>query len=353
MFDLTFGAPEVVAATSDRAWVRALLDVEAALARSAATIGLIPAAAAETITRACADDLVDAAALALAAVDSATPVLPLVQALRAAVGDSVAAHVHAGATSQDILDTALMLVVRRALVPLDADVAGCLTLLAGLTERYRATPQLGRTLLQRAAPTTFGQTSAGWLTALGYARAGLSRLAPAVQLGGAVGNRDAFGGYGAALAAHLAEELGLADAEPWHTDRTRVAEIAAALGVLAGTLGKIALDVLLLAQSEIGEVTEEVPGGGQSTAMPHKRNPARAVLVSACAHRAPGLVATVFAGMPQELQRAAGRWQAEWPTVTELLRVVGGAAYHARAMLSHLRVHPERMAAHLRPGAAL
>jgi 3-carboxy-cis,cis-muconate cycloisomerase len=352
MFDLIFGAPDVLAATDDRAWVRALLDVEAALARAGEAVGMVPAEAARAITRACADDLIDARTLALAAVDSATPVIALVDAVRAAVPAEAVGYVHAGATSQDVVDTAMMLVVHRALVPIDADLAGCLSLLTGLTAQYRDTPQIGRTLLQQAEPTTFATTCADWLAALGYARAGLSRLTPAVQLGGAVGTRAAFDGYGAAVAAHLADELGLADAPPWHTDRTRVVEIGAALGGVAGTLGKIALDVLLLAQSEVGEVSEDAAGGGRSSSMPHKRYPARAVLVTACAHRVPGLVGTLFGSMPQELQRAAGRWQAEAPTLTELVRLVGGAAYHAHAMLAHLQVHPDRMAANLRGRAS-
>jgi 3-carboxy-cis,cis-muconate cycloisomerase len=163
-----------------------------------------------------------------------------------------------------------------------------------------------------------------------------------VQLGGPVGARTEFGAHGDAIAAEIANQLGLEAVPAWHTDRTRVVELASALGACAGALAKIAGDVILLSQAEVAELT--FTGGGRSSAMPGKRNPARAVLVVAAAHRAPGLIATLFAAMPQELQRAAGRWQAEWPALTDLLRVAGGAAYHARATLAGLRVDAERMA---------
>jgi 3-carboxy-cis,cis-muconate cycloisomerase len=209
--------------------------------------------------------------------------------------------------------------------------------------------------LQQALPTTFGAVCAGWLVALDEARAGLSRVRAerlAVQLGGAVGTLASLGGHGPRVAGLLADSLGLAEPIlPWHTARGRVAELAAALGVVAGTLASVALDVTLLSQTEVAEVAEGTGGG--SSAMPHKRNPARSVLVTACAHRVPGLVATVFAALPQEAQRAAGRWQAEWETVTELLRLTGGAAYHSRALLAGLRVDPARMRANLDAGGGV
>jgi 3-carboxy-cis,cis-muconate cycloisomerase len=346
MFDALFSAPAVVEATDGRAWVRAMLDVEAALARAVAAVGLAPPAAADAIVAACGTDLVDPDELGRAAVASATPVVPLVAALRAAVPADAAAYVHLGATSQDVVDTAMMLVTGRALAPIDADLAACAARLGALAGEHRDTPQQGRTLGQQAEPTTFGAVCAGWLSAVDDARAGLARTRRTVQLGGAVGTLSAYGGHGSRVAQLVAEDLGLAPSPPWHTDRGRVAELAAALGVTAGALAKMALDVILLAQTEIGEVSEGE--GGASSAMPHKRNPARAVLVTACAHRAPGLVGTVLAAMPQELQRAAGRWQSEWPTLTDLLRLVGGAAAHSRAMLAGLRVDPARMAANLR-----
>jgi 3-carboxy-cis,cis-muconate cycloisomerase len=196
--------------------------------------------------------------------------------------------------------------------------------------------------MRPAHPTTFGALCGAWHSALTAATDGLRRCRPAVQLGGAVGDRVAYGERGDRVAFAMAAHLGLEPAPPWHTDRTRVVEIGAALGIVAGTLAKVAGDVILLSQDEIGELGETSSGG--SSAMPGKRNPARAVLVVACAHRVPGLVATLLGGMPQELQRAAGRWQAEWPTLTDLLRVVSGAAHHALAMIESLTIDAERMA---------
>jgi 3-carboxy-cis,cis-muconate cycloisomerase len=350
-----FGAPEVDVRTSDRAWLQALLDVEAALARAGARAGLVPPDAAEAIARACVAASFDPADLARRAVSSATVVIPLVSDLKALVPDDVRAYVHLGATSQDIVDTAMSLVAKRVLAVVGDDLAVCADRLAALADEHRGTVQVGRTLLQQALPTTFGLVCAGWLVALDEARAGLARIRAerlAVQLGGAVGTLASLGEHGPRVADLLADELGLArPILPWHTARGRVAELAAAAGVAVGVLASVALDVTLLSQTEIAEVAEGVGGG--SSAMPHKRNPARSVLVTACAHRIPGLVATVFAGLPQEGQRAAGRWQAEWETVTDLLRLTGGAAGHARALLADLRVDPARMRANLDAGGGV
>lgn len=337
-----FAAPAVVAATDDRAWVAAMLEAEAALARATVEAGLIPAEAGEAIVGACRADLVDPELIWRSAATSATPVIALVDALRAAVPARHRPHVHYGATSQDIVDTAMMLVAVRSRAAIDADLATVAAHVAQLRDAYAGTPQRARTLMRRAQPTTFGAVCGAWHASLSVALDGLRRWRPAVQLGGAVGDRAAYGEAGERVAAAMAAHLGLDPAPPWHTDRTRVAELGSALGIGAGVLAKLAGDVILLSQDEIGELGETV--GGRSTAMPGKRNPARAVLVVACAHRAPGLVATLLAAMPQELQRAAGRWQAEWPTLTDLLRVVSGAAYHARAMLAELTVDTERMA---------
>lgn len=336
-----FASPAVVAATDDRAWVGAMLEVEVALARACAEAGLIPAAAAEAIATAGHLDLVDPAEIWRSAVTSATPVIALVDALRAAVPEPHRPYVHYGATSQDIVDTAMMLVAVRSSALIEADLSGVCDHLARLRDAHAATPQRARTLLRPARPTTFGAVCQAWHTAVAGATDALRRCRPAVQLGGPVGDRAAYGAAGDRVASATAAQLGLDVAPPWHTDRTRVAELGAALGICAGTLAKIAGDVILLSQEEIGELGETAGGG--SSAMPGKQNPARAVLVVACAHRAPGLVSTLLAGMPQELQRAAGRWQAEWPTLTELLRVVSGAAFHARAMLDDLTVDAVRM----------
>ncbi|HEX4706082.1 MAG TPA: lyase family protein, partial [Pseudonocardiaceae bacterium] len=243
-------------------------------------------------------------------------------------------------TSQDILDSALMLIAGRAIDGAAGDLDGCVAATARLAETHSATPQLGRTLLAAALPTTFGRLAATWHAGLVDARTALRRVRRdvlAVQLGGPVGDLD-----DPALVAAFAQELGLAvPAACWHTNRVRVAESASALGLVTGALGKIACDVLLLAQAEIGELAEGNAGG--SSAMPHKRNSARSVQITACAHRTPGLIATVFAGLPQELQRAAGRWQAEWSTVSDLLALTTAAVGHGRILLDDLRVDTARM----------
>jgi 3-carboxy-cis,cis-muconate cycloisomerase len=341
MFDALFAAPSVVAATDERAWVEAMLAVEAALARSCAQAGLIPAEAAAAITASCQPGVVDPDGIWPASVVHATPVIPLVEALRATVPAQHRPCVHYGATSQDIVDTAMMLVAVRAVAVIAADLAGAMERLDALAEAHGTAPQLGRTLMRPAVPTTFGAVVGGWHSAVAASHLALRRWQPAVQLGGPVGDRATFGGLGDRVADALARELDLADAPAWHTDRGRVVELGAALGIVAGTLAKLAGDVILLSQAEIGELDEGSSGG--SSAMPGKRNPARAVLTVACAHRVPALVSTLFAGMPQELQRAAGRWQAEWPTVTDLLRLASGATWHARAMLADLSVDVERM----------
>jgi len=328
-----------------------MLDVEAALARVRASEGHIPETDAATIAAACQAERFDLDELGAQGTASGNPVLPMVRALRALLPERVANHLHRGATSQDILDTAAMLVAKRALGPIAADAAGAAQACAQLAERHRETPMLGRTLLQQALPVTFGLKAAGWLTGIESARGNLlatAEWALAVQLGGAVGTLAALGEDGPAVAGGLARELDLAEpALPWHTERGRVASIASALSVLAGALAKPARDVTLLAQDEVSEVREGEDHGGSST-MPHKRNPVAAVAVLACARRAPGLAATLHAAMVGENERAAGAWQSEWEALSDLLRLVGSAAAAARAMLAGLQVDDERMRSNLR-----
>jgi 3-carboxy-cis,cis-muconate cycloisomerase len=265
---------------------------------------------------------------------------------------SAAGYVHNGATSQDVLDTAAMLVARRALEPLLADLAAAAAVAAGLAAEHRDTLLPGRTLLQHALPVTFGLKAAGWLVGLDESMARLAevrRTRLAVQLGGAAGTLAALGDAGPAVAAALAAELRLAEPVlPWHTVRTRPAELAGALGEAAGVIGKVARDVILLAQTEVGEVTEAGGGdrGGSST-LPHKQNPVAAIGALACAQRTPALVATLLAAMVQEHERAAGSWHAEWLPFTDLLRATGSAACWLRECLEHLAVHPGRMRANL------
>ena len=347
LFGGIYARGDVAGEVADAAWLRSMLDVEAALARACAREGLIPEGAAAAIGRACArPETFDVDAIGREATQHASPVVPLVAALRDAVGGDAAEHVHHGATSQDVVDTAAMLVARRALDPLLRDVAGVCAATARIALEHRATPVQARTLLQAAQTTSFGLKAAGWLQAVcdaGVLLKGVRNRALAVQMGGPVGAR------GPAIAGAVAEELGLREPPTaWHTNRVRPVALASALGILAGALAKVAGDVALLSQHEVGEVRE---GGdsdrGRSSSMSHKRNPVAAVSVIACAERVPGLVATMLAAMPQEHERAAGRWQGEWGTLTDLLRLTGSAAAWGADLLENVDVDSARMRANL------
>jgi len=349
------------AATSDRAWLAAMLDVEAAIARAEAHAGLVPEADADAIAAACRDAAarLDPARLGEEAAASGNPVVPLVRALTSLVEGRAAGWVHYGATSQDVLDSAAMLVARRALDPLLDDLNGAADAAAALARAHRDTLMAGRTLLQQALPTTFGLKASGWLAGLDEAAARLEAVRAtrlAVQFGGAAGTLASLGDQGqahgedvgVAVLGHLAAELGLAEPVlPWHTTRTRLAELAGALGEAAGAVAKPAKDVVLLAQTEVAEVWEGVPGRGGSSTLPHKRNPVAAVAALACAAQAPGLVATLLAAMPQEHERAAGAWHAEWRPLSALLATAGSAAAWLRDCLEHLEVDAARMRANL------
>jgi 3-carboxy-cis,cis-muconate cycloisomerase len=356
---------EVAAAVGDEAWLTAMLQVEAALAQVQAFSGLLDPAAADAIGVACArPEAFGVAAIGAAATASGNPVAPLVEALRRAVPDAASPAVHRGATSQDILDTAGMLVAARALRPLLADLAACAEHAARLAREHRDTPMIGRTLLRQAAPTTFGLKAAGWLGGLDAARRRLEQVRGerlAVQFGGAAGTLDAFGDAGPDLIEGLATMLGLAEpALPWHTERTRVAELAGALGSAAGAVAKVARDLTLLAQHEVDEVSDAAPGGsptaparpgpvaavhapGGSPAASGRPDPVAAVCALGCAASAPGLVANLLAAMAHEHERAAGAWHAEWRPMRELLVATGSAASWLRAALERLLVHPDAM----------
>jgi 3-carboxy-cis,cis-muconate cycloisomerase len=342
LFAGTYGRGAAAAAASGEAWLAAMLEVEAALAVACENAGLIPSGSAAAIAAACDPSGFDLTVLARDGGEHASVVVPLVRALRARVGSDLADYVHLGATSQDILDTAAMLVSRRALEPILSDASGASAIAAALADRHRSTAVAGRTLLQQALPTSFGLRAAGWTVALDRARERLRDVraeVPAVQMGGPVGTGSP------AVAGLVAGELGLAEPPlPWHTDRTRVAELACGLGTLAGALAKLGRDVTLMAQDEVGELREAGRSGrGGSSAMAHKRNPVAAVSVIACARRVPGLVATILASMEQELERAAGSWQAEWGTLSELLALTGSAAAWGRELLESLEVDRLRM----------
>lgn len=354
LFDAVLARGAVTREVDDRSWLRAMLDVEAALARAGAVAGLVPAAAAADITAGCAGEF-DIAALGRAATQSGNPVVPLVRALEVAVGPNAGPYVHRGATSQDIMDTAMVLVAVRAVRALLVDLDAASEAAAALARRHRNDPVAGRTLLQQALPTTFGLKAAGWMTALDGAgdRLDAVRRSLPVQLGGAVGTLSALEGRGLQLLEALAVELDLAvPILAWHTVRLPTADLAGALGTAAGILGKVALDLVLLAQTEVAEVAEGVAGRGGSSTMPHKRNPVAAVCARAGALQAPGLVAGLLAGMAQEHERGAGAWHAEWLGMSELLRHTGSAAAWLRDALENLVVDRTRMRGAL-AGAAL
>ena len=349
LVDPLFGSAVVDAAVSDTAWLQAMLDFEAALAQAEADAGLIPAAAANEIAGACRAELFDAAEIGRRSVAAGNPAAPLVLALTDAVSAEAQQYVHAGATSQDVIDTSFSLMARRAIDVILDDLSAVGATCATLAETHRRTLMTARTLLQPATPTTFGFKAAGWLVSVDEARALLTRVRSeclAVQLGGASGTLGSLEGAGVDVVHRLAVRLGLAEPVlPWHTDRTRVTELAAALGAAIGVLGKIARDVVLLAQAEVAEAADAEPG--TSSTLPQKRNPVRAVLILAVAERAPGLVGTVFAAMVQEHERATGAWHAEWETVRELIRITGGASHHAAVLLGSLHVDAQRMSDNL------
>lgn len=341
LFAGTYARGGAAAAVTAEAWVRAMVDAEAALAAACVVEGLIRPQAGAAILHALQQGPLDVETITAEAGENASPVIPLVRELRARVGEEDADAVHFGATSQDIIDTAAMLVAQRALESILDDARAAATAAVQLASSHRATPMVGRTLLQQALPTSFGLVAAGWLVGIDRSRSELGRVRAsglAVQMGGAVGTRSPQ------VAARVAATLGLVDPLlPWHTERTRIAQLGAALGGLAGAAAKVARDVTLLAQTEVAEVREGVEGRGGSSAMAHKRNPVAAVSVLACTHRVPGLVATLFTGMEQEHQRAAGAWQAEWGTLSELLTLTGSAAAWLADLLENLEVDSRRM----------
>jgi 3-carboxy-cis,cis-muconate cycloisomerase len=338
------------AATGDAAFLRAMLDAEAALARAAAAVGLAPAGVAEAVTRAAREVRLTPRALALRARGGGNPVIPLVAELTRAVAarDADAAeHVHRGATSQDILDTAAMLVALRTRETVLADLDRAARAVAALAGTHRATVMAARTLTQHAVPTTFGLKAAGWHTLLRTARTRLAALPLPAQLGGAAGTLAAFATEGAAdpglrLLGAYAREVGLDEpVVPWHALRAPVAELGCALALAVGALGKIAADVLVMSRTEIGEVAEGA--GGESSAMPHKSNPVRATLIAAAARQAPALASVLLGSLAAEDERPAGAWHAEWQPLRELLRLAGGAARDAAELAEGLRVNADRM----------
>ncbi|MGH6962329.1 MAG: 3-carboxy-cis,cis-muconate cycloisomerase, partial [Dongiaceae bacterium] len=336
---------------SDRARLQGMLDFEAALARAEASTGLFPAAAGESIARACKADLFAIAALARDTAQAGNPAIPMVKHLTALVAkhDAAAARfVHWGATSQDAIDTGLVLQMRAGLAAIEPDLQRLIAALAALADTHAKTVMIGRTLLQQAVPVTFGLKAAGWLAAIERTRARLAeagRGAQVLQFGGAAGTLAALGDRGLEVAAALAKELDLVLPEqPWHGHRDRLVDLAAALGLLVGTLGKMARDISHLMQTEVAEAFEPTgQGRGGSSTMPHKRNPIACAVALAAATRVPPLVATLLAAMPQEQERGLGGWHAEWETLPEVFLLASGALHHMADAIAGLTLDTTRM----------
>jgi len=354
-FSAIFVPHELREAVSDRAWLQGMLDAEHALAEAGAAVGLLPEEAVARIEKACRAQLYDPARVADDGRAVGNPAEPLVRELRAAVGEETAGYVHLGATSQDVVDTAAMLVCRRAtqlvLAELDRLADGC----AALARAHRSTPMAARTLLQQAVPTTFGLKAAGWLVSVLEARRSLATVREgrlAAQLGGAAGTLAALGDEALEVVRLYAGELALAEPLlPWHANRQRVAEVGAALDAVAGAAAKVGRDVVLLAQSEVGEVAEA--WGGRSSTMPQKRNPVRSTLAVACARLANAHAEVRLGGLAHEHERAVGGWHAEWEALSGALAFAGGSAAAAADAITGLEVDEDRMRANLEAGGGL
>jgi 3-carboxy-cis,cis-muconate cycloisomerase len=349
-----FGDADVAAHLSDSACLQAMLDVEATLAEVEALLGIVPRPLVDAIRAAAKSDLYDHEAIAAEAADDGNLAIPLVRHLTARVAEvdaDAARYVHWGATSQDILDTGLVLQLQRAVPPILRHLERAASAAADHARRHIDTVMPGRTWLQQSTPITFGLKAAGWFDALDRQRVALDAALDetrVVQFGGASGTLAALGDQGPAVADMLASRLGLEAAEvPWHAHRDRLVQLACALGIACGTLGKIARDVSLLSQTEVGEAAETREHGGGSSTMPHKQNPVGASVALAAAIRAPGLVATMLAAMPQEHERGLGGWQAEWTTLPELVRLTAGASRTMADALERLAVDPARMRSNL------
>lgn len=349
---------------SDHAWLQAMLDAEAALARAQARLGTLPEVAAKTITNAARAELFDLRDLAVAARETANPVVGLVAALTAVVATrdpSAAEYVHRGSTSQDVFDTGAMLVAARAVRLIRAHLGQTAAALGRLAAAHRDTAQAGRTLAMQAVPTTFGLKAAGWRDLVLDADRRLGRVELPVSLGGAAGTLAGYleyaalggpgqdtadpGAYVDRLTEAFAQETGLArPVLPWHTLRTPIVDLAAALAFTTGALGKMAVDVQTLSRTEIAEVAEPGKAGrGGSSAMPHKRNPVLATLIRSSALQLPALAGGLMQSLTAEDERPAGVWHAEWLLLRECLRLAGGAACTGVELAEGLRARPDQM----------
>jgi 3-carboxy-cis,cis-muconate cycloisomerase len=351
LLDALFYSPRVEPFFSDLATVQSILDFEAALARAEAKTGIMPSAAATVIAANCRAEAFDLSALAAAVPNAGNLAIPVIKQLTQLVAKQnpeAARFVHWGATSQDAIDTGLILQLRAASSEILADLDSLCDALAELAETHRQTPVVARTWLQQALPTSFGFIVAGWLDALLRHRTRLLALnghAFVLQFGGAVGTLAALGSNGLTISKYLAEEISLPlPSASWHSHRDRVAEIAATFGILSTALNKIANDLTLHMQTEVGELSEpRASGRGGSSTMPHKQNPVSCAAILAASARVPGLVSTILAAPPHQHQRGLGSWHAEWQTFPEIVRLSAGALHHLAALAPNLQVNAQRM----------
>jgi 3-carboxy-cis,cis-muconate cycloisomerase len=351
LLDPLFRSQPVEKVFSNRATLQGMLDFEAALARAESRAGFIPASAAPAIEAKCRAELYDMTALARTAANAGNLAVPMVKQLTLLVAqkDKEAAHyVHWGATSQDAIDTGRVLQLRQALALISAELDLLAVVIGELVHKNRATLVAAHTWMQQALPTTFGLQAVGWLDAIDRHRARLAETQErclVLQFGGAVGTMAALGTRGLDVATALAKELQLPLPElPWHTHRDRMGEIATTLGLLTGTLGKVARDISLHMQTEVNEVFEpSADGRGNSSTLPHKRNPVTSAVVLSAALRVPSLVGTMLAALIQEQERGLGGWHAEWEALPEIVRLTAGALHHLTSTISELEIDAERM----------
>jgi 3-carboxy-cis,cis-muconate cycloisomerase len=351
IYDALFRYDALDEVFSDRQILQSMLDFESALARAEAVVGVIPQGSADLIASKCRSEYFMTAEIARQAENAGNLAIPLVKKLTEIVGHEskdAGRFVHWGATSQDTIDTGTVLQLRRALGIVSDDLDRMIGTIAALAKTHQSTPVAARTWMQQALPTTFGFIVACWLDALLRHRNRLAEIDSrvlALQFGGAVGTQAALAGRGPEVAKALAKELELAlPTVPWHTHRDRVVEVGSTLGLLAGTLAKIARDISLHAQTEIGELFEPAgEGRGGSSTLPHKRNPVTCAVVLSAGQRIPGLVSTLLLAMPQEQQRGLGGWHAEWETLSDIVALAGGALHHLAKMLPGLVVDTDRM----------
>jgi 3-carboxy-cis,cis-muconate cycloisomerase len=355
LIDSLATTPALAEVFSDESVMRAMLEFETALARAEASVGIIPTNAAKVITKCAASPKIDLSALADAAFRAGTPAITLVKALTEEVRKTdpdASRFVHWGATSQDVADSAMSLLLKRAEPILSSDLTRLEKALTKLTRTHKDSVMLGRTLLQPAPPVTFGLKAAGWLGSVSRGKRKLAnafQAAAVLQFGGASGTLASLGNRGTAVIEVLGEELGLkTPTAPWHTERDQLANLICVCGVLTGSLGKMARDISLLMQNEVAEANE--PGGdgrGGSSTMPNKRNPIACALTLAAAHRVPGLVSSFLSAMVQEHERAVGGWQAEWPIVAGVIQSTGVAVASMAEAAEGLSIDTEKMRANI------